>query len=260
MKSKVRFVSLFLLFLMFVNILSAQARRQGGRPPVRKHTITEKGELKLIPADDKLPFKQEAKFKKSKTERLVESNAIPLHKVGTFPNGRNPNKIIEQSFRFSLPLNPKPLKEPIPLHNDTGRGPPNTPFGIALNGVLLDPGTAEFYMGDRRADWNYEALSGSVLLGLDRNHGHVQPNGSYHYHGLPTGFLKKLGVKSKKHSPLIGYAMDGYPIYALYGYKDPQNPKDGVKKLTSSFQLKKENDPILPEVNMMVLSVRIMNM
>ena len=91
----------------------------------------------------------------------------------------------------------KALKEPIPLHNDTGRGPPNTPFGIALNGVLLDPGTAEFYMGDRRADWNYEALSGSVLLGLDRNHGHVQPNGSYHYHGLPTGF-EKAGRKIQK--------------------------------------------------------------
>ena len=92
------------------------------------------------------------------------------------------------------------------------------------------------------------------------NHGHVQPNGSYHYHGLPTGFLKKLGVKAKKHSPLIGYAMDGYPIYALYGYKDPENPKAGVKKLTSSFQLKKGDRPDPPGVSMMVLSVRIMNM
>ena len=101
MKFKARFVSFFLSFLIFVNILSGQERRQGGRPPVRKHTITEKGELKLIPADDKLPFKQEANFRKSKTELLVESNAIPEHKVGTFPNGRNPNKITEQAFKFS---------------------------------------------------------------------------------------------------------------------------------------------------------------
>ena len=38
---------------------------------------------------------------------------------------------------------------------------------------------------------------------------------------------------------MIGYAMDGYPIYALYGYMDPTNPESGIKKLTSSFQLKK---------------------
>ncbi|MEC8656180.1 MAG: YHYH protein [Verrucomicrobiota bacterium] len=224
----------------------AQQRNPGGRPPLRKHTITERAELKTIPAVDELLFKQVKKFKAIKNERKVDANGIPEHKVGRFPSRHNPNEVREQSYEFSLPLNPKPAREPIPLHNDTGRGPPNIPFGIALNGVLFDPGTAEFYMGDRHADWNYEALSGSVLLGLDANHGHVQPNGSYHYHGLPTGFLKKLGVKSKKHSPLIGYAMDGFPIYALYGYKNPKNPKGGVKKMASSFQLKKGKRPDPP--------------
>ena len=237
----------FLVIIFSLNqFLLAQERRPRNRPPIRKHTITESGELKLIPANEKLPFKQHKNFKISKSDIEIESNAIPEHKVGAFPSTRNPNNISEQAFKFSLPLNPKPAKEPIPLHNDTGRGPPNTPFGIALNGVLFDPGTAEFYMGDRRADWNYEALSGSVLLGLDENHGHVQPNGSYHYHGLPTGFLKKLGVQPQRHSPLIGYAMDGFPIYALYGYKDPKDPKSGIKKLTSSFHLKEGERPNPP--------------
>ena len=49
------------------------------------------------------------------------------------------------------------------------------PFGIALNGVLFDPGTAEFFQRDRSSKWNYEALSGAVRLGLDQNHAHVQP-------------------------------------------------------------------------------------
>ena len=151
-------------------------------------------------------------------------------------------------------------KNQFPLHNESGAGPPNTPFGIALNGVLFDPGTAEFYMGDRLADWNYEALGGAVLLGLDENHGHVQPNGSYHYHGLPTAFLNKLGVSPRKHSPMIGYAMDGYPIYALYGYKDPEDSKSGIKKLTSSFQLKKGHRPTLREANTTGHSARITNM
>ena len=43
------------------------------------------------------------------------------------------------------------------------------PFGIGVNGVLFEPGTAEFWMGNRSADWNYEALGGAVRLGLDSN-------------------------------------------------------------------------------------------
>ena len=44
---------------------------------------------------------------------------------------------------------------------------------------------------------------------------------------------------------MIGYAMDGYPIYA-YGYKDPEDLKSGIKKLTSSFKLKKGHRPNPP--------------
>ena len=152
-------------------------------------------------------------------------------------------------------------KNQFPCTTNPGAGHPNTPFGIALNGVLFDPGTAEFYMGDRLADWNYEALGGAVLLGLDENHGHVQPNGSYHYHGLPTAFLNKLGVSPRKHSPMIGYAMDGYPIYALYGYKDPTNPESGIKKLTSKLSNEERSPPESRlEANTTGPSARIMNM
>ncbi len=56
-------------------------------------------------------------------------------------------------------------------------------FGVALNGLPLDPGTAEFWHND--PNWNYEAMSGKMDLGLDENNAHVQPNGAYHYHGLP---------------------------------------------------------------------------
>ena len=236
----------FLIFLFFACQVVGQQRGPGGHPPVRKHTVTESGDLKLNPAVEKLSQKSVSKFKELKKEIKVEANGIPKHKVGRFPSRHNPNSVEEQVHNFSIPTNQKPANHPIPLHNESVRGPPNTPFGIAVNGVLFDPGTAEFFMGDRRADWNYEALSGSVLLGLDANHGHVQPNGSYHYHGLPTGLLKKLGVNAKEHSPLVGYAMDGYPVYALYGYKNPKDPKSGIQKMSSSFRLKKGERPNPP--------------
>ena len=208
------------------------------RPPTpRKHLATEAKPLVLIPANHSLPNELRVQFTREGNKLKVEANGIPKHRVGTFPNLHNPNRIEEQSLSLALTLGQGPATKPIPLHNSSSFGPPNQPFGIANNGVLFDPGTAEFYLGDRRADWNYEALGGAVPLGLDENHGHVQPNGSYHYHGLPKGLLNQLGVQEDSHSPLIGWAMDGHPIYSLYGYKDPKEPKSGVKKLRSSYRL-----------------------
>jgi hypothetical protein len=122
------------------------------------------------------------------------------------------------------------------------------PFGVGVNGVLFEPGTAEFWMGDRTADWNYEALGGAVGLGLDANHAHVQPGGIYHYHGLPTGLLEELGFSAGKidhntHSPLIGWAADGFPVYYAFGYQQADDPKSSVVKLTTSFRLKQGQRP-----------------
>ena len=69
-------------------------------------------------------------------------------------------------------------------------------FGVAVNGVPFEAGTAEFWNGDRA--WNYEAKSGKIDLGLDQNDAHVQPGGVYHYHGLPTGLVRKLGDDGTK--------------------------------------------------------------
>ncbi|MEK9722795.1 MAG: YHYH protein, partial [Rhodospirillaceae bacterium] len=80
-------------------------------------------------------------------------------------------------------------------------------FGIALNGVPFDVLTAEYWNRDRSSGWNVEALSGAMNLGLDRNNAHVQPNGAYHYHGIPTGLLEQFPFKDKP-APL-GYAADG---------------------------------------------------
>jgi len=118
-----------------------------------------------------------------------------------------------------------------------------SPFGFAVNGVFFDPGAAEFWQGDRESGWQYEALGGAVPLGLDENHAHVQPTGTYHYHGLPALLLKRLGASDSKHSPQVGWAADGFPIYARTGYSDPKNPASAVKVLKSSWRLKAGNRP-----------------
>ena len=224
----------------------------GGRggPPMRQHRANEAQPLELVPATQPPPGSNEVRIDRRGADLEVRANALPAHAVGRFPNRGNPHAIEAQDHEFHLPANPQPAAQVTWLHRSASegeRGPPNLPFGIALNGVLFDPGTAEFWRGDRSLDWNYEALGGAVPLGLDASHAHVQPGGVYHYHGLPTLLLDQLGLAPDQHSPLVGWAADGFPIYALRGYLDPQDPASGMKTMRSSYELKPGDRPSPPK-------------
>ena len=217
--------------------------------------------------------------------RVVESNGIPDHEIGTFPNPGNPNRMTEQKYNYKIPLNPTvstegfrmPGPPPGDRNNENGerrgpppqdgnagnsqrgerRGPPPnggpanggpSVFGVALNGIPFDPGTGEAWNNDMRSGWNIEALTGKTNFGADRNNAHVQPSGAYHYHGIPTGLVEKLAGKNVgEKMVLVGYAADGYPIYSQYGYTKATDAKSGIKKLTSSYRLKEGTRPDGPK-------------
>ena len=40
------------------------------------------------------------------------------------------------------------------------------------------------------------------------------------------------------HSPILGWAFDGYPVYGPYGYSNPQDAKSAIKRVQPSFQLR----------------------
>jgi hypothetical protein len=163
--------------------------------------------------------------------RYIKSNSISEHLTGAFPNPGNPNTISEFEIDIRIPLNP--------VHS--GRATRAKDLGVALNGVTFDPGAGEFYRGDPSLGWSYEALSGAVALGLDDNHAHVQPTGKYHYHGLPTGLMDRLARDVSTHSEQIGWAVDGFPIYARYGYTHADGTE--VSDMTSSYRLKSGQRP-----------------
>ena len=225
-------------------VLGAVFVSSQGPPPMRKHTTTRAGKVQLQPANKKPGAANEVSITKVGDVRKVKSNAIPAHLVGAFPNRGNPNSIRPQALQIELPANPKPAPRITYIHGRS-RFPRGGPlrFGIGLNGVLFDPGAAEFFMGDPSLGWQYEALSGAVPLGLDENFAHVQPTGAYHYHGIPAGLIKRLGFAESKHSPLVGWAADGFPVYAIQGYENPEDPNSKIVELKPSYRLKKGNRP-----------------
>jgi hypothetical protein len=212
------------LFCLTVFSLSAALAHDG-----HEHgPVTEKGKK------DDSSSKKNVYIGEIEGYRFIESNGLPDHPTGPFPNRGNPNSIRAQSHHYKMTLTPKVAETITPLGMH--------PFGVAVNGIPFDPGAAEYWLRNPLSKWQYEALSGKIDLGMDQNHAHVQPTGAYHYHGLPTGLIEKLRGKEAK-MVLLGYAADGFPIYGPMAYSNPTDPKSELKKLKSSYQLRTGTRP-----------------
>lgn len=173
------------------------------------------------------------------TTRELTANGIPDHEVGTFPNPNNPNTITEQTVSASYTL------APAATTTATTLGGPRGATGYVLNGLKIDADTAgscddsgsACSLIDNAGNWSIEALGQtSFNFGTDNNNAHVQPGGTYHYHGMPEGFVTKQGGNSSTMT-LIAWAADGFPIYARYGYSDADDASSDLKTITGSYQL-----------------------
>jgi hypothetical protein len=160
-------------------------------------------------------------------QRCITSNGIPDHTTGTFPNSGNPNSIKTQSQKLCVTSTPTKGSTAKTLRGTTG---------FALNGIILRPGTADWYDGstsrghsrDRSSGWNLEGMGSRVQLGLDQNNAHVDNRGVYHYHGPSSSILNAA------KGTLIGYSADGHEIHYM------------GSNVKSSWQLKSGTRPSAP--------------
>ena len=184
------------------------------------------GSLKIV--DQTPAFKSEVTILVENGVRIIKSNGIPAHATGHFPGAGNPNTIAPQRYEYRVPADPRPADKP--------SARPMQPFGIAVNGVVFDPGAAEWWHGDHA--WQYEPLMLAPLyLGADASHAHVQPNGAYHYHGIPTALVFAL-TNGESKMVIVGWAADGFPIYNNLGRADPRDASTPLKILKSSYAIK----------------------
>ncbi|MBI3866769.1 MAG: YHYH protein [Planctomycetia bacterium] len=131
---------------------------------------------------------------------IIRSQGYPNHPTALFPNSGNPNSIRVQDFTFRLPLEPR-------LAESVTRVPMG-PIGMALNGVaFFNP----FEIG------GMNAVEGYSEVWLDSCCGHPQQEGVYHYHKYPSCVKSPFPDDGKQHSPIIGFAWDGFPVYGPYG-------------------------------------------
>jgi hypothetical protein len=170
-----------------------------------------------------------------------------------------PNLPVDQHFIFAIPRHPS--AQTLQRFNHLGE------IGLFVDGVrMFDANDAFSYSHENGRDadpragigqgdhiWNRDAF---VMEGktFDPALGHQQQWGTYHYHAEPLGLRYLLGdhvdfdpaTKAYhesgdvpvKHSPILGWLDDGYPVYGPYGYSDPTNPASGVRRMVSGFVLR----------------------
>ncbi|MEO0494038.1 MAG: YHYH protein [Actinomycetota bacterium] len=132
--------------------------------------------------------------------RTIVANSLPNHETGDFPNAGNPNEITEQSLVIEVTTEP----------TYTGVATFAQTAGVGLNGVTMEPGTAETATCDTTT-YRIEALQDLYDLGLDMNNAHVQPGGQYHYHGLSELMVDAFATDDDL--VLVGFAADGHLMY-----------------------------------------------
>jgi phosphatidylethanolamine-binding protein (PEBP) family uncharacterized protein len=145
------------------------------------------------------------------TSMYLSTNSLPDHEMMVGITGWNQQVPIPPIYSGSLiqlwkiPLKPVAASTPT-LTNGIGA------TGISVNGVPLYNPIKPSLGGNGSV---YTTSSDLKLLGeLDTCEGHAGKGDDYHYHAGPSCLMKTL----KSNDGVVGYLLDGYPIY---GFNEP---------------------------------------
>ena len=184
----------------------------------------------------------------SKSSVLMQPTGIPNHARDAYyavPNAgivvpdattaniiKDPTKA--QSYNFTIPTTPKYSSKV----TSTSLGS----IGVMISGaVLYNPFEGDGKTVAMANNFTITNSAGITASFVDKCTGHPTPGqGAYHYHGLPSCVTAKVD-KVSKPSHIIGFALDGFPIYGDRDNKGKQvtaknlDKCNGVNSATPEF-------------------------
>ena len=143
--------------------------------------------------------------------RTITTNHCPNH-VFTNAIGDNPNSAYNEDNTYTIPLYPEyDTSEQLDL---SAKG---AEIGVTFNGAMIfSP-----YAGPSVGTATDYSTSATAIEGdtFDECGGHssTSSQASYHIHVAPSCLLSQLGQTDDAHSPQIGWALDGFPVYGPRG-------------------------------------------
>lgn len=200
----------------------------------------------------------------------ISSSGLPAYIIGPYLDG-NPSQASNNEHIFKIPLFPVENTGTLTStpFGSIGVFINGVPMYDYKDGVSYsfssgsDAGGPAGGTGD--GIWNRDAIK-AENDGFDCAKGHPSPifsggggpggtleGGTYHHHQNPTAFNLDLvevsdvcdlyladglySLNSSQHSPLIGYAFDGFPVYGAYGFTNI-NGTGAIKRMESSYSLR----------------------
>lgn len=150
---------------------------------------------------------------------------------------KNPGSAIAQTYVHRFPRNPQVATTKV-ISPKVGE------IGLLLNGIVIY-GLGDAYSWNGTANvqgpggagiWNREVGLGEGVS-LDTAFGaHPQQQGVYHSHTTPYRLYET--TPTSKHSPIVGWSFDGYPVYGPYGYSTPMDSTSGITRMKSGYSLR----------------------
>jgi hypothetical protein len=158
------------------------------------------------------------------TDVYVTATCIPGYDIG--PWAGNPNTPTNQNFCFKITRNPQE-------NTGTKTATPLGHVGVWANGVSIFNARDAISYNNQNI-WHQDALPNEGAS-FDLCLGHPAPNGEYHHHVNPTCLYDDQD--DANHSPIIGYAFDGFPIYGAYAYSNT-NGTGNITRMKTSYRLR----------------------
>jgi hypothetical protein len=113
---------------------------------------------------------------------------------------------LNQNRSENLPIKPKSAGQTCSTANGV--------MGIMLNGTSIYSWQNDLSHNDQGV-WRHIAAKFEVY-DQDICNGHALTGGDYHHHSFSTCMQTLLNDDGTTHSPVYGYAADGYPVYGPY--------------------------------------------
>jgi len=155
----------------------------------------------------------------------------------TFNMGKysNPGACSAKVYIYRFPMTPT-----VPSSKTTS--PKIGAIGCLVNGIpIYGLGDSKSWNGSANVAggpgiWNVEVYKGEGVSLDTALSAHPQQQGAYHSHAKPRRLYQD--VPTSQHSPIVGYAFDGYPVYGPYGYSTPMNSGSAITRMKSGYSLR----------------------
>ncbi len=181
----------------------------------------------------------------------IKTSGLAGHVMGPWLNGAFPNLPKNQNVTYRFPRSPGTVPT---TKTQTGLGA----IGYFVDGVaMFDSRDGFVWTGAAESNgngyWNRDAYVNEGAT-FDEGKAHQENTGNHHYHANPIALRYLLGdhvdfnISTKaytesttpvtKHSPILGWVRDGYPVYGPYGYSSAMDATSALTRMRTGYVLR----------------------